>query len=1459
MGYRVRWKSENEEYGPSREASVSVLSYTVRELTNGVEHSVQVVAVNEVGDGEAAEITATPRDTIPPEFLSARVNGPTITLNYDEALDANSTPPTSAFSVLVGGTAREVSEVSISGSSVSLTLASSVMPDGTVALSYSAPQDTGEQRVQDTAGNDAPSFSDEPLANDTPPPNTRPTGLPAISGTAQVGETLETDTSAIVDADGLTSPAFTYQWVRNDGTTDADIAGATSSSYILTEDDEGKAIMVIVSFTDDRGHVESLTSEVTGVVANETSTPDSTGVICGRTEQVRDEILLTVLQANSDNIIRELPADSDCASVSESDLLTITWLGLSYEDITELRSGDFKGLSNLAYLGLSANDLTELPAGVFSGLSNLEELDLRSNELTGLPAGVFTGLSNLEELDLSLNELSELPAGVFTGLSNLEELDLSTNELSELPRSIFDGLDNLKKLYLRVNPGVLFWYPGRGEELEDHSGIRFTDRHGDTPETATKLPYGALPNGYGASISGRIYPVTDVDYFELEVTDSNKGYVGIVLTQNAGTSGVHIAYPTLFDSEGNCVGPLCKYPDETSSSYKLEPGTYYLRVNNRYEKDFLDNFPDALEANASYSVRWYADSSYQDFLDRCSAIETDFDDPLYGCQSEFHDRGSDAEDINVEPVWAEGNLGEGIIVRIVDIGVDYEHEDLRDNFSMALSSAAHENVRIFSPNQYHGTAVAGILAASDNSVGGRGVAPRATIYSYSLGGHFGWSDVTKGVTHQLRDTAVSNHSHILRSRQEYPALVGSHGWEQAIERGITRGFRGKGTSYVLGAGNGEVNANLSEVANFYGIINVCGIAYDGSPIHSYGSNVWICAPVNVLTTNNFDRYYRTWGGTSFATPVVSGVVALVRSENNSLTWRDVKLILAASARQTSPDAPEWETGALQFGSTDRRYTYHPRFAFGVVDAKAAVDLAKTWTNLPFMKTSSAESVGRLTIPDPAQGAEPDTVSRSLTLGPEIGFTEFVEVSVGFTHPSFRDLEVEIVSPSGTVSMLTEHDAAVSDDEFLYLYRFGSAKHLGEDPTGTWTLRLTDHVPGHEGRIWRFNLKVYGHGAGTVQTALPTIIGTAQVGETLTADTSGIADEDGLTNPAFTYQWVRNDGGADANIQGATDATYTLVSDDEGKTLKVIVSFTDDSGHQESLTSEPTGPVAPDPGPLTVFTVVDTSSDTDTVLGTLEDGGALTLEDPASQIYGIRVDTDSGHDDHGDIHKVELDLTGAKTRNKEEWVPPYSLYGDEGEGNLTGENLAAGAYELKATAYKQDGDVLGTLKVSFTVTAGQPAQQPTVVPNTSATGVPTISGTAQVGETLTADTTGIADADSLLGAGRADQRRVHLPVDGRRHRHSGRNRLQLYPDRGRRGQGHHGDGELHRRREQRGDVDQRSHRTGGPGPRSADRVQGGGHIQQSQHRVGDAGRRRRPAAGQPGQRQLRHPGGYRLRP
>ena len=108
------------------------------------------------------------------------------------------------------------------------------------------------------------------------------------------------------------------------------------------------------------------------------------------------------------------------------------------------------------------------------------------------------------------------------------------------------------------------------------------------------------------------------------------------------------------------------------------------------------------------------------------------------------------------------------------------------------------------------------------------------------------------------------------------------------------------------------------------------------------------------------------------------------------------------------------------------------------------------------------------------------------------------------------------------------------------------------------------------------------------TGTPTISGTAQVGETLTASTSDITDEDGLTNATYAYQWLRDD----TEIAGATSSTYELVADDEGKTITVRVSFTDDEGHDETLTSTPTDSVAaaepsePPPAPTNLTATVN---------------------------------------------------------------------------------------------------------------------------------------------------------------------------------------------------------------------------------------------------------------------------------
>ena len=125
-GYKVQWKSGSEDYdgsaGSTRQAEITdpaSRTHTITGLTDGVEYAVRVIAVNDVGDGPPSdEATGTPRETTPPELATATVDGPTLTLTYDEDLDENSEPSSDAFSVTVGGTGRTVDGVSVSGSSV---------------------------------------------------------------------------------------------------------------------------------------------------------------------------------------------------------------------------------------------------------------------------------------------------------------------------------------------------------------------------------------------------------------------------------------------------------------------------------------------------------------------------------------------------------------------------------------------------------------------------------------------------------------------------------------------------------------------------------------------------------------------------------------------------------------------------------------------------------------------------------------------------------------------------------------------------------------------------------------------------------------------------------------------------------------------------------------------------------------------------------------------------------------------------------------------------------------------------------------------------------------------------------------------------------------------------------------------------------------------------------------------
>ena len=240
------------------------------------------------------------------------------------------------------------------------------------------------------------------------------------------------------------------------------------------------------------------------------------------------------------------------------------------------------------------------------------------------------------------------------------------------------------------------------------------------------------------------------------------------------------------------------------------------------------------------------------------------------------------------------------------------------------------------------------------------------------------------------------------------------------------------------------------------------------------------------------------------------------------------------------------------------------------------------------------------------------------------------------------------------------------------------------------------------------------------TGAPTINGTAQVGEILTASTSGISDADGLANASFTYQWLADD----ADINGATTSSYTVVAADAGKTIKVHVSFTDDDGNEESVTSAATAAVTQPP-----------------VTATFHDGPS-SHDGSAAFTFELRFSeapTDSFNyttvRDHaftvteGSVSNVRR-LEAGKNVKWEITVTPDSDADVTITVNATTDCSAEGAI-----CTSDGGKLSGGLEL---VVPGPPQ-------NSAATGAPTISGTAQVGQTLLASTSGIADADGVANA------------------------------------------------------------------------------------------------------------------
>ena len=620
---------------------------------------------------------------------------------------------------------------------------------------------------------------------------------------------------------------------------------------------------------------------------------------------------------------------------------------------------------------------------------------------------------------------------------------------------------------------------------------------GSTRATAVPLVLNVLGGG-------TIDPGTDVDYFQLDAAST--GYVVVRALAEIPAKGEpdFDIDGALLDGDGNQVAAhsyeerLSAYMAGFTIEARLDAGsTYYIKATSS-------------AGTGPYTVQALMDARMARLTTKCSGGSSLYSDPLYDCQWHLKNTGQLGGlvglDIDVEGVWAGGNMGAGSVVRVVDDGMDHYHEDLRANVNSSLNHDYGTENEIFDSGQNHGTQVAGIIASRDNDLGGRGVAPRAEIHGLALLGNSTEANIADAMTRTMSTVAVSNNSW---GPEDGPAPKRAPAvWGSAIDTGVESGNGLKGVFYAWAAGNGGRlgdYSNLDEFNNYYGVASVCAVNDLGvrSSYSEMGANLWVCGPSNdpwgsrahegIFTTANYSRYSDTFGGTSAAAPVVSGVAALLRSKYPDLGWRDVKLILAGSARMIDEFNKGWKFGALKYGSSSERYAFNHEYGFGLVDAGAALRLARNWKKLPQMiRTNPVTNATSLTIPDPGGGGKKSksetsgTVLSNVTISSDVEFIEFVEVTASFDAPSFRDLQMELWSPSGTVSDLSVpfegKDAYALDSSF----RFGSARHLGENPDGVWTLRLTDTISqGTANELESWSIRFYGHKASSSPPSGPT--------------------------------------------------------------------------------------------------------------------------------------------------------------------------------------------------------------------------------------------------------------------------------------------------------------------------------------------------------------------------------------
>ena len=1113
--------------------------------------------------------------------------------------------------------------------------------------------------------------------------------------------------------------------------------------------------------------------------------------ICGRTQQVREAILA------------KLDGVSGCSDVTAEDLAGITGrLSLENVGLSSLISSDFDGLSRLTQLSISntedATKLSALPSGIFDDLTRLQELQLVATDLSELPEGAFDELEALQLLEVTDANLTRLPDGVFDNATALKSIRLSRNNITLLPEGVFDELTNLEILLIERNP--LASLPDGIFDEVTALRVLFLSRN-----NIAVLPEGVLDELSNLEIllieRNQLTSLPDGIFDELPALKALFFYRNDLAELRNGifdelTSLEQLSFSGKFTSLNAGVF------DELTRLKQLQ-----------IEESELTSLPSGVFDNLSGLTQLYLGNNALTVLEEGVFDKVPKLTSLYLHQNEFVElpegmfKGlTELEKLKLQEnpgapftIYAElEQRGQGVVVKVTE-GAPFDM-----TITLSATGGTLDTTTVAVAGGSLESAVAGVTASGDDLVT---VSVESSVFDLAdLLGALTAPGSSLTLTSNTPASGAPTISGTVQVGQTLTADVSGIADADGLDNvSFSYQWLSSSDTEIEGATSSTYTLQTSDEGN---VITVrVSFTDDAGNEESLTSAATTAVAATVpgapgslsVSVNDTGKLDVSWSapGDNGGTAVSGYRVQWKESDDSWDTPADVSETTVTGTSHTVT------------GLTDGvEYTFRVFAINRVGDSTASEEEsgAPKDTTVPtvssatvdeaFLLLTFSEGLSQTPLPavttftvnvgDNQRGVNSLAISGStvnLTLASAVTSTD--AVSVSYTVPSDAEAaRLKGLSDNSLASFTGQpvtnntaaaqtpltasiHDDATSHDgqaEFTFELRFSEnlegfsyktlrdhaftvtngevkvARRLVRGSNIRWEIKVRPTSNGDvtivlpittdctvsggvctgDGRKLsnRLELAVSGPTSqqsqeNTPATGAPTISGAAQVRQMLSASTSDIADTDGLTNGAYSYQWVANDGNSDSDIAGATASAYTLVDEDAGKTIKVRVTFTDDTGNDETLTSAPTGAVATKPNTQ--------ATGTPTINGTAQVGETLTT------------DTSGIEDDDG-LDAVTFNF---------QW--------------LAGNAHIGGATRSSYTTAEADEGLVIQVRVTFTDDAGNdemltsPATAAvTPKPNTPATGQPSITGTAQVGETLTAETSDMSDTDGLYDASFAYQ-------------------------------------------------------------------------------------------------------------